>query len=864
MSASAARPALSAEYLAADRGTQILVVVILCPTLAFLIVTLRLYTRLRITKTASREDYAIVLATVFSIAWSVCQIIQVKHGLGRHIEAVNLENTITSLKALYASIVFYVFGLFFTKMSIYFQFLRLSVEQPIRIFCWVSIWFTVAVGIEALFTGVLQCLPVARFWDFRIPGKCLNTTALYFTNAAILIVQDISCVVLPFFILRQLTMPRKEKISVMLVLCLGGFGAIASICRLHSVYVLTTSTDITWDNTGLVSWTDIELNVGIICASLPTLRAFIIKIWPTAFLSSLTSGRSASNNQGSEGHYYEMEGSVMRRSAYLFHMDPLSVTASILAIIGAAEKVTKGLQCLQELRNAQEDAQLCCNEISALKAVCYQIDHVQRQWDTKPQTQRPSDEIFELLNASLIGARSSLLKFDVLLQYRIIRPSDSVAGSSPHQKVMRHRWFIEKKKIEKFRNEVRQARSDLFDIVELADLDHSMRIGYQITSFMMKTEAISMSQADTNGQILKSLSDNQHTTENLGRNMETQFQTFATAISENVEKALLRVQRPFSSNGTPRSPLGVNDTNVVVIRKAVDENTTSTLESMFDEPDRLNELQFSERHRKVLGLPEGETDGPDGMNEHDVDTCDAMGRTPLQWAVLRNDLANVRSLLHCGASPNKQAEYSGETSMHFAARARDIDVEIIQLLLEHNGDINCEDLFAQTPLSRAIGHGAQATELLIRAGADVNMQDSRYGWTALHAAVFFGEASCVEALLAAGANPSLRTISGKNAVAFAHLSAFIAVLEVFSRFRTIMKPAFEEYDRGLKLDELQQYRQDFGYAPVSNEWWTLWTDLVDDLCYPELDFATEQPDGVLEDDDRSDNDETFEDALEII
>lgn len=107
-------------------------------------------------------------------------------------------------------------------MSIYFQFLRLSIEQPIRIFCWVSIWFTVAVGIEALFAGVLQCLPVPRFWDFRIPGKCLNTTALYFTNAAILIVQDISCVVLPFFILRQLTMPRKEKISVMLVLCLGG------------------------------------------------------------------------------------------------------------------------------------------------------------------------------------------------------------------------------------------------------------------------------------------------------------------------------------------------------------------------------------------------------------------------------------------------------------------------------------------------------------------------------------------------------------------------------------------------------------------------------------------------------------------
>lgn len=70
--------------------------------------------------------------------------------------------------------------------------------------------------------GLLQCNPVVKFWDQRTPGKCISVSVLYFTNAAINIAQDISLVVLPFFMLRQLVMPRKEKISLMIILGLGG------------------------------------------------------------------------------------------------------------------------------------------------------------------------------------------------------------------------------------------------------------------------------------------------------------------------------------------------------------------------------------------------------------------------------------------------------------------------------------------------------------------------------------------------------------------------------------------------------------------------------------------------------------------
>ena len=83
-------------------------------------------------------------------------------------------------------------------------------------------WFAVAVCIETFFAGIFQCVPIAKFWDRRIPGKCVNTAALYYANSAINIAQDISLVALPFFILRRLIVPKREKISLLLILGLGG------------------------------------------------------------------------------------------------------------------------------------------------------------------------------------------------------------------------------------------------------------------------------------------------------------------------------------------------------------------------------------------------------------------------------------------------------------------------------------------------------------------------------------------------------------------------------------------------------------------------------------------------------------------
>lgn len=116
----------------------------------------------------------------------------------------------------------YNFGLTFTKLSIILQYLRITVDPIVRKGCWVLLWYVLANCFQTFITGIFSCYPVAKFWDDRIPGGCVNKSGLWYANAAINISQDIWLIVLPIFILRKLDLPRREKISLILILGLGG------------------------------------------------------------------------------------------------------------------------------------------------------------------------------------------------------------------------------------------------------------------------------------------------------------------------------------------------------------------------------------------------------------------------------------------------------------------------------------------------------------------------------------------------------------------------------------------------------------------------------------------------------------------
>ena len=113
-----------------------------------------------------------------------------------------------------------------------------------------------------------------------------------FANTVLNIITDIATTVLPLPVLRTLQLPKRQKMLLMVVFSLGFTTCVVSILRLHSLYIVSRTTDLSWDNPMPAIWSSTELNVAILCSCLPTLKGLISRIWPRLLSTGHTGQRS--------------------------------------------------------------------------------------------------------------------------------------------------------------------------------------------------------------------------------------------------------------------------------------------------------------------------------------------------------------------------------------------------------------------------------------------------------------------------------------------------------------------------------------------------------------------------------------------
>jgi len=90
-----------------------------------------------------------------------------------------------------------------------------------------------------------MCIPVSNFWNTGISVHCMEKTAFWFSNAALNIATDILIFSIPMPLLKQLQLPKKQKIGLMFVFGFGAFVCVTSVIRLKSLYEISVSTDTT-------------------------------------------------------------------------------------------------------------------------------------------------------------------------------------------------------------------------------------------------------------------------------------------------------------------------------------------------------------------------------------------------------------------------------------------------------------------------------------------------------------------------------------------------------------------------------------------------------------------------------------------
>jgi len=177
---------------------------------------------------------------------------------------------------------------------------------------------------------------------------------------------------------------------------------------------------------------------------------------------------------------------------------------------------------------------------------------------------------------------------------------------------------------------------------------------------------------------------------------------------------------------------------------------------------------------------------------------------PIADASMRNDIAQVRSLVADGAEVNA-AHGDGMTGLHWAAENG--NSEIASILLESGADVEAVTrLGAYRPLHLAARKGhVSVIQLLLDASGDAAVESTTGKVTPLHFAAASGKAAAVEALINHGVEIDvMESVWGQTPLMFAAAAGRTEVIRVLLRAggdpaltaAVIDMPTRDEFDRG--------------------------------------------------------------------
>jgi fucose permease len=211
----------------------------------------------------------------------------------------------------YAFTVLYNPALMATKTSILILYLRLAkVTQVIlRIASYVTLAIVIVAGVVLTFLNAFQCSPVISAFSPDIHGKCVSIVTLYLCSAPVNIITDLAILVLPIPVLTGMQLPLKQKAILVFTFALGIFATIIDVVRIYylqraldtqrSMQVqeqIGNSSDFSWIASMPLMWSAVEVNAGIICACIPTLRPLFQRILPSIITDRLQTKFIVSDN----------------------------------------------------------------------------------------------------------------------------------------------------------------------------------------------------------------------------------------------------------------------------------------------------------------------------------------------------------------------------------------------------------------------------------------------------------------------------------------------------------------------------------------------------------------------------------------
>ncbi|KAF2477036.1 uncharacterized protein BDR25DRAFT_192035, partial [Lindgomyces ingoldianus] len=291
--------------------------------LALITVLGRVYIRVFVLHVFRLDDYLIVAAMVCSIL-SCCFFLHVVQlGMGKHIFAISPENIMPLLMWIFIVAILIPSAICFVKLSIVFFLLPLTQRgTPYRRFHWGIIVFLIVFMLFTLFSLVFGCVPIAANWNFALRrppmgtghARCLSLTTyrnIALFNSITNILTDIILALMPIPLIWTLQVNKRTKASLIFILSLGFFACAAGIIKTPLLYHFFDDFDSTGNRSWYYAWQIIEMNVGIIAATLPSLKPAFRWLLETA--KSLATGTSGNRTGASHGYKRQLSSGYLRQ-----------------------------------------------------------------------------------------------------------------------------------------------------------------------------------------------------------------------------------------------------------------------------------------------------------------------------------------------------------------------------------------------------------------------------------------------------------------------------------------------------------------------------------------------------------------------
>ncbi|KAL8788721.1 MAG: hypothetical protein Q9213_001535 [Squamulea squamosa] len=256
--------------------------IIVMTVVAVAMAWVRMYTRACVSRNLWWDDWTMFFASFITIVTNAFLINAYHLGLGRHIFYVHHQNLPKTFMWLWAAEPTNLFAVFLVRLSIALFFLRLV--PPKKRYIW-TIWGIIGILVVSdIFVSIdffFECVPIRKVWLPHTSGSCavrnaINESALWLYQAAS-ILSDVVLLCIPVCLFWRLQVDLRTRLVLIILCCLGIFTCACAVVKSALLPNLTsTNPDKTWIVAHLCLWAPLELCVGMICGSIPTLRPLFL------------------------------------------------------------------------------------------------------------------------------------------------------------------------------------------------------------------------------------------------------------------------------------------------------------------------------------------------------------------------------------------------------------------------------------------------------------------------------------------------------------------------------------------------------------------------------------------------------------